>query len=483
MHVATAKAGKQTGGKNGGKTGIKWIQNDRQTRRSSLLLAMLESSWWPLALAVFCGALYYNLLHRRRYKTNALPGPVRLPLIGHSSLWGKALYKEFESLAAKYGDVFGLYLGNKYAVVLSDYSALKQVLLDKAIKPTANGFVESKSNVEDANGNKELIKEEISYFLAEIEKQGSEPLPVTHALITSTADAICDLIYPKKLQENNPKRKKLREVVLSLTKHIHPPDSHVPFNEQNVPAIWDADKLYVVTQEVIKAVRQETVNGYNHNEILQSCSIENANIERELTKKIDFLLQTASSSVIAVIEWTLLALATQPEVQEKCVVEIDKSIGRKNFPDWNERHHLSYVIATCMEAQRLYCIHPVALVKQTTHDIPIGEYHIPKDSFLLSNIWTILHDPLYWLAPDQFHPERFLNSNRKDITQPEFYIPLSFDNSGNTLADVLVFTYVVCILQRFTIEPHPIDEEPDMEGKIEIVHRPYLFDLMFIPRE
>jgi cytochrome P450 len=41
----------------------------------------------------------------------------------------------------------------------------------------------------------------------------------------------------------------------------------------------------------------------------------------------------------------------------------------------------------------------------------LGKFKILKDSFVLSNLWAILHDERHFDRPEVFDPTRFLGSN------------------------------------------------------------------------
>ena len=46
-------------------------------------------------------------------------------------------------------------------------------------------------------------------------------------------------------------------------------------------------------------------------------------------------------------------------------------------------------------------------------NIPFSEHFIPKDTLVFSMLCQVMNDPEYWKDPDQFIPERFINSEGK----------------------------------------------------------------------
>jgi cytochrome P450 len=74
---------------------------------------------------------------------------------------------------------------------------------------------------------------------------------------------------------------------------------------------------------------------------------------------------------------------------------------------------MSYVEAVLLESMRCHCAGPILLPRATTHDITFHGYFIPKDTFILVNMWSAMKDEENWSEPEKFDPERFLDENRR----------------------------------------------------------------------
>ncbi|GFV45692.1 cytochrome P450 2J5 [Trichonephila clavipes] len=77
------------------------------------------------------------------------PGPYSLPIVGYLPFLGKEPYKVLHNLRKKYGNIFGLYIGRSYTVILGDYDAVKEAFsksttLDRP--PMAFDFVPDREN-------------------------------------------------------------------------------------------------------------------------------------------------------------------------------------------------------------------------------------------------------------------------------------------------------------------------------------------------
>lgn len=115
-------------------------------------------------------------------------------------------------------------------------------------------------------------------------------------------------------------------------------------------------------------------------------------------------------------------------VCEKIQGELDAVIGRKRSPKLEDRNHLPYVEAVLSEIQRISNVAPLGIAHRTTETVQFQEYTIPKDTVMIVSLYSLNMDKNYWLDPEVFRPERFLNDNGEYIPHAEQFIPFG---SGN----------------------------------------------------
>lgn len=60
-------------------------------------------------------------------------------------------------------------------------------------------------------------------------------------------------------------------------------------------------------------------------------------------------------------------------------------------------------------------IAPIAVPRRAMSDVIYNGYYIPKDSFVIISIWSLLTDKEHWGDPENFRPNRFLNSEGKFV--------------------------------------------------------------------
>ncbi|CAH2038006.1 unnamed protein product [Thlaspi arvense] len=104
-------------------------------------------------------------------------------------------------------------------------------------------------------------------------------------------------------------------------------------------------------------------------------------------------------------------LFRSPRVMKKVQEEIRTTLGtgkkRITEEDLNKVDYLQHIIK---ETFRLHP--PIPLVtRQTSAHIKIQGYDIPASTALQINLWTIGRDPKRWTDPEDFIPERFIDSS------------------------------------------------------------------------
>lgn len=71
---------------------------------------------------------------------------------------------------------------------------------------------------------------------------------------------------------------------------------------------------------------------------------------------------------------------------------------------------MKYVKAVVKEALRLHAPLPLLLAREARDRVNVMGYDVPPSTQLIINAWAIGRDPASWTEPEEFRPERFLNS-------------------------------------------------------------------------
>ncbi|CAA7039235.1 unnamed protein product [Microthlaspi erraticum] len=120
-------------------------------------------------------------------------------------------------------------------------------------------------------------------------------------------------------------------------------------------------------------------------------------------------VSTSASTMI----WAMTELIRNPRVMKKVQEEIRTTLGDKKErvteEDVTKLHYFKLIVK---ETLRLHLPAPFLLPRETLSDIKIQGYDIPAKTQILINAYAIARDPKYWENPDEFNPDRFLDSSK-----------------------------------------------------------------------
>jgi len=238
-------------------------------------------------------------------------------------------------------------------------------------------------------------------------------------------------------------------------------------------------------QTTIKAKQEEIKNGSlnNNNDLLTLLVKSNLetqnNAKRALTDSEllsnSFIFYLAGHETTAkTLTWSLLLLASHPDVQIKCVEQIYKAIGKNKDDDqqfvadqnleYQEFGKLNYLLAVMNEALRLFPVVP-GIPKMSSQEVVIGKnknsqgFLIPKDTEFHLAPDVLGRHPKYWKDCEKFIPERWLKNNeevKNDYTYS--FIPFSVGPRsclGMKFAQVEIVLALAVILRTFDVSVSP----------------------------
>ncbi|MCE7010271.1 cytochrome P450 [Kibdelosporangium philippinense] len=161
------------------------------------------------------------------------------------------------------------------------------------------------------------------------------------------------------------------------------------------------------------------------------------------------------------VSWALHLLAQHPEIAGRLRDELDRVLGDRQAPTYDELRSLDYLERVVKEAMRRYPPGPYA-AREVPEDLVLGDYLIPAGTTLLYPIWAIHLNPEYWPDPEKFDPDRFTTEGR-----PKFaFIPFGFGPrscEGAALAMVEIKLILAVLMKRFDFTPVPGHEVVPVE--------------------
>ena len=114
-----------------------------------------------------------------------------------------------------------------------------------------------------------------------------------------------------------------------------------------------------------------------------------------------------------------------PSVMKRAQSEVRQVIGKKEKPTIEESDlpKLNYMRMVVKETLRFHPPVPLLLPRESMERCTINGYEIPSNTRVLINYYAITRDPVSWMDPNEFNPERFQDET-KDYRGHDFeYIP------------------------------------------------------------
>ncbi|NWV12305.1 CP2K6 protein, partial [Ptilonorhynchus violaceus] len=443
-------------------------------------------------------------------RKNFPPGPRPLPIIGNLHLFDlKRPYRTYLQLSKIYGPVFSVQMGHRKEVVISGYETVKEALVNQADafseRPKIPIFEDlSKGNglifahgenwkvmrrftlttLRDFGMGKKVIEdrivEEYGHLADTIASQEGKPFNASKIINAAIANIIVSILLGKRFDYKDSRFLRLIHLTnesmrlagtpLVAMYNIFPYLGF--FLRANKSILRNRDEIHAFLQvtfvEYLKNLdkndqrsfidaflvkqqeEQSTTNGYFHN--------------RNLLSLVSNLFTAGVETISTTLNWGFLLMLKYPEIQKKVQEEIEQVIG-SNPPRIEHRAQMPYTDAVIHEIQRFANILPLDLPHETAADVTLKGYFIPKGTYIVPLLTTVLKDESRWEKPDMFYPEHFLDANGKFVKKDAF-MPFSAGRricAGETLAKMELFLFFTSLLQRFNFQPPPGVSNSDLD--------------------
>lgn len=125
------------------------------------------------------------------------------------------------------------------------------------------------------------------------------------------------------------------------------------------------------------------------------------------------MIGAGTDTTFTLMDWSMAEMLRHPKILEKLQTEIRQVLADQGKTQVTEEDlpNLSYLKAVIKETLRLHPPLPLLLPHESTQDDVVMGYDVPAGTQALINFWAIGRDPKIWEEPEEFRPERFLNSN------------------------------------------------------------------------
>ncbi|EYU22199.1 hypothetical protein ABFS82_09G012800 [Erythranthe guttata] len=138
-----------------------------------------------------------------------------------------------------------------------------------------------------------------------------------------------------------------------------------------------------------------------------------------------------TDTTYTVLEWAMTELLRYPNTMSKLQNEVRKVVGEnKEFVTEDDLDKMHYLKAVIKESLRLHTPVPLLAPRESIKDTKVMGYDVAAGTHVLVNAWSIARDPTMWENPEEFNPDRFMNTDVDFKGQHFEYIPFGAGRRG-----------------------------------------------------
>ncbi|XP_068136230.1 cytochrome P450 2K6-like [Hyperolius riggenbachi] len=483
-----------------------------------------------LLLVLFCGLLVKLFQGSKQSPThNYPPGPKPLPIIGNMHLLNmNRPYKSLMELAKKYGSIFSIQIGSQKFVILCGYEMVKEALVKHSedfwerphipiFEETTKGYGilfahgESwkamrhfiRSTIRDLAMERKTIENKISeeceFLVKKIKSYSGEPFENTMLMNAATSNLIVSIVLGHRFNYEDPVFLTLMPLMnesirlsgspmVMLYNTFHSVMRWFPGSHETVKK--NTKEFCQFLEEFLTKYKNRVDLNDQRNLIDAFLAKQQENKEKtanyfhngNLTFLILHLLAAGMETTSTTLRWGLLLMMKYPEIQKNIQNEIETVIGSA-VPQMDHRKEMPYTDAVLHEIQRFANIIPLNLPYAMTQDVTLKGYVIPKGTYVIPLLSSVLRDEIHFEKPNEFNPNHFLDSNGR-FMKKEAFLPFSAGKrncAGENLAKMELFLFFTTLLQNFTFQSPP-GAELDLTPAVGFTAPPICHEICAEPR-
>ncbi|KAL2330863.1 hypothetical protein Fmac_018444 [Flemingia macrophylla] len=385
------------------------------------------------------------------------PSPPKFPIIGNLHQLGSYPHRTLQSLAKNYGPLMLLHLGRVPLLVVSSADAAREVMKthdrvfsdrphskildivfygskDIAFAPYGEYWRQIKSisvlhllSVKRVQSFRAVRDEEIEIMMQKISHSCSSNLPLnlSEMLFKLTNNIICRIALGRKYEGESGKEFRRMIVELMEVVGIFVVGDYVPRLEclTHISGLYGRAKRVAkqfdeFLDEVIeKHVTRSDGEGHHRDFVDVLLWIQRTNavgfpIDRMMMKAlIQDMFVAGTDTTSTTLEWAMTELLRHPSVMKRLQDESRRVASDRNHITEEDLCNMPYLKAVVKEIFRLHPPLPMLVHRRCMQDFKLKDYYIEAGTMVLVNAWAIARDPMYWDEPEEFKPERFLNSS------------------------------------------------------------------------
>ncbi|XP_077245708.1 geraniol 8-hydroxylase-like [Tasmannia lanceolata] len=468
-----------------------------------------------ISLLYSCIHVLLILARKQSGKGKLPPGPVPLPIIGNLFKLGDKPNESLAELAKTYGPLMTLRLGCITTVVVSSANMAKEILqkndkafagrtvLDavRALDYNKASMVWQQPNscwrqlrtmsntqiftTQRLDSNKELRWKKVQQLIDHIGKncKTGQAVDIGRAAFACTLNLLSNTTFSVDLvDQNSESAQDFKALIWDIMEEVGKPNFSDYFPvlrlmdlqgiRRNTTAHFK--KLYVLFDGLIeeRLLSRASSNSTRMNDFLNTLLDYKQNSDDNFDIKALLLdiLAAGSETSSNTLEFAMAELLRNPHTMAKAKSELLQTITLEQQVEESDIARLPYLQAVVKETLRLHPPVPLMIPHKAESDVEICGFTIPKNTQVLVNAWAIGRDADIWPNPNDFIPDRFLDSQVDFRGQDFELIPFGSGRRicpGLPLAYRMVHLMLASILHSFSwkLPDGMTPEDMDMQHK------------------
>ncbi|XP_075453632.1 cytochrome P450 2J4-like [Ascaphus truei] len=473
-------------------------------------------------LLTLLGCLFIVKYLKIKWAARSLPpGPTPLPVIGNLWTLRFGLRPDtLRQLVKLYGNIYTLWLGHTPLVMLNGCRTVRDALVSHSEelsgRPVAS-FMKDISNgrgIGVTNGHtwkqqrrfglmtlrnlglgklglESRIWEEAQSLVESFAAENGKPMDPSYIIIHAVANvmsavvfghrfSIDDLTFQKLVACNNTLLESMSskwgimyDAFPWLMRHIPGPHQEAFVKKEYIENV--IRKEIRIHQENRSPEEPQDVIDHYLAQIIKTKSEPGSTFDEAnmIQVVIDFF-SAGTETTATTMQWALLYMVAYPDVQEKVQKELDSVLEGSQLVYYEDRKRLPYTNAVIHEIQRYGNIAAVGVPRCSTKNVTLNGFSLEKDTMILPNLDSVLHDPQHWETPNQFSPNHFLDKEGNFLMN-EAFLPFSAGHRvclGEQLARIELLLFFTSLLRAFSFQlPQGVTE----------VNLKYVFKMTLVP--
>ncbi|CAN1245184.1 Cytochrome P450 736A117, partial [Linum grandiflorum] len=387
---------------------------------------------------------------------NSPPSPPKLPIIGnlHQLHATDQPHRTLRSMAQKHGPLMLLHLGSFPTLVVSSVDAAQEILMahdlvfsnrpysgimnrllynsrDLALAPYGEYWRQLRSvcvlhllNQRRVGSFRSIREQEARLLVAKIEDRIGNRFDLSEMLAEITYDVVCRVALGSKYGEEKEFKKLMVDFAdAAATVNLSDFFSWLSwinrFNGLNRRVDQIFSRLDEFLDQVVEDHKSEDDDDGDDKDLVDVLlqiqrESSDSSIDQDTIKAIVLvlLLNLLLATSFLALEWTMTEILKNPRVMNKLQYEIRTITGneRRNVTE-DDIKQMRYLKAVLKESLRLHLPFPLLTPRESSRDVRVLGYDVPAKTRVIINAWAIARDPMIWEEPEEFRPERFLESS------------------------------------------------------------------------